>query len=84
MLSCADNTKFALKDPSKSQFFLVECKCDHRGTQIEEQYGNWCYIKETPCNLLNGALTYLHWQRCHEFGNKMYQELIKCPSISRE
>ena len=56
-----------------------ECKCDYRGTQINANYGDWCWTTEKPCKLLTGVVKYWDWVRCHDKGDSTAEELIKCP-----
>ena len=58
---------------------VSDCQCDDRGTQINDNYGNWCWTTENACKQLNGVvLTGVTWVRCHDQGNPNSQELIKC------
>ena len=62
---------------------VPNCKCDNRGTQINDWNGDWCWLKETPCELLTATIldTSYEWIRCENYygvdqieceGNKIF------------
>ena len=65
---------------------VPECQCDVRGTQLNVNYGDWCYVKDSPCKSLTGEVIRPHvsgaWVRCHDQGDPTAQELIKCPLMA--
>ena len=61
---------------------VSECQCDVRGTQLNVNYGDWCYIKDSPCKSLTGEVMSGTWVRCHDQGDPTAQELIKCPIMA--
>jgi len=69
------------KDPS-AESSVSECQCDVRGTQLNVNYGDWCYIKDSPCKSLTGEVMSGTWVRCHDQGDPSAQELIKCPIMA--
>jgi len=57
--------------------FEVKCECDNRGKQINQQDGDWCWLKKSPCRLLTGdkAPSDYEWVRCVHNGTTQ----INCP-----
>ena len=56
------------------------CECDNRGTQLNYDDGHWCYLKEGPCELLNGDVVNWSWTRC-----KWNEESrVDCPPLLPE
>ena len=58
------------------------CECDDRGTQLDYDDGNWCYLKEAPCELHTGDVVGDNgdngdpWARCQVNGD--FQ--VECPT----
>ena len=55
-----------------------DCQCDiSRGRQIDQQYGDRCYLQKSPCRLLNGRelSQETNWSYCER--NSIRQ--INCP-----
>ena len=53
------------------------CQCDSRGTQINDYDGDWCWLKESPCELLTATIVNVSftWVPCE---NKYGANQIEC------
>ena len=53
------------------------CQCDNRGTQIDDYDGDWCYLRETPCELLTATVVNVSftWVPCE---NRYGLNQIEC------
>ena len=53
------------------------CQCDSRGTQINDYDGDWCWLKESPCQLLTATVVDVSftWVPCE---NKYGVNQIEC------
>ena len=55
----------------------LDCKCNGKGTQINQQTGDWCWVEESPCKLLTGNIVRSNgtWANCEHNGTMQ----IDCP-----
>ena len=57
------------------------CKCDFRGKQYHDSYGEWCWLQETPCWTLDRVMFMrpaITWVPCVA-GEK---KLLECNTIA--
>ena len=52
------------------QDLALNCKCDSRGRQSNQQKGDWCWLEKSPCTLLTGGAVPSDWTwvRCEHNG----------------
>ena len=61
------------------------CECDNRGTQLNYDNGHWCYLKEGPCELLNGDVVNWSWSRCkYQPEGSTEETRVDCPPLLPE
>ena len=64
-------------DVVEVQMTGLDCKCDSKGKQINQQDGDWCWLEKNPCKLKTGEVTPSNWEwvRCEHNGTVQ----IDCP-----
>jgi hypothetical protein len=65
--------------PTPPPAWTPACRCDARGTQVNQAKGDWCWLLASPCIMHTGQETTYKWLRCVSRGKEQVPCVAQTP-----